>query len=100
MNTKIDIKQFFDGDKVFEKEVKLTQEEVKFLLDFELRDLYSNGLDGISGDFSFIRLEEFDEEDSNIILGVVKSGIQDGEEDSLYTDRIIFDRQKKTIVFD
>lgn len=98
MKTKIDMKQFFDDEK-FSKEVKLTQEEVKLLNDFELRGLYANGLDQISGGFTFIKLEEFDEEYSNIILGVVKSGIQDGDEDSVYTDKIIFNRERKTIVF-
>lgn len=91
--------QDFFNDEAFGKEANLSQEETKLLSDFELKGLYANGLGGISGGFTFIKLEEFDEEDSNVILGVVKSGVQDGDEDSMYTDRIIFNRERKTIVF-
>jgi len=99
MDTTIDVKRFFD-DKDFGKEVKLTQEEGKLLDKFEWQDYNSSGLANISGGFSNIVLEEYDEEYDHIILGFVRSGIQSDCEDSVDTDRIIFDRQKKTIVFD
>ena len=98
MKTKINALQFFD-DEEFGKEVKLSQEEAKLLVDFETQSLYANALGQISGGFTFIKLDDYDEEDSNIILGVVKSGVQDGDEDSVYTDKIIFNRERKTIVF-
>lgn len=98
MKTKINVLQFFE-DEEFGKEVNLSQEEAKLLNDFELKNLYNSGLGGISGGFAFIKLDDYDEEDTNILLGVAKSGVQDGDEDRVYTDKIIFNRERKTIVF-
>ena len=99
MTTKINTKWFFE-DKNFAKEVKLTQEEGKLLDDFEYKDYYHSGFANISGGFSNVVLEEFDEEYDHIILGFVRSGIQNDCENVVYTDKIIFNRQKKTIVFE
>jgi len=99
MKTKINAQKFFE-DKKFGKEVKLTQVEAKLLSDFEDNAYYSSGLSGLSGGFASLMLDEYDEEFDHIILGYVKSGVQDGDEDRVYTDRVIFNRETKTIVFD
>lgn len=94
-----DIRRFFEDDE-FECKVNLTQEEGKFLGEFETNYEYQNGFRGISGGFACMTLEEFDEEDDNIIIGYLKSGIQSDCENVVYTDIIIFNRTAKTIVFD
>ena len=99
METLFDVGRFFDS-KEFEKEVKLTQEEAKVLSDFEVEDVYCNGLHGISGGFACVTLKEFDEEDGSLILGTIKSGVQSDCENVVYTDGIIFNRKDKTIGFE
>ena len=98
MSTKIDIKYFFE-DINSNKKIGLTQEEAKLLMDFQYDYLLSNGFGSISGGFAQIILEEFDEDDSQVILGHLKSGIQNDCENVVYTDEIMFNRATKVITF-
>ena len=99
MTTKLETKQFFDGDKTFENEVRLTQEETKRLDDFQYDYLLSNGFGSISGGFAQIILEELDEDYSQVILGYMKSGIQNDCENAVYQDKLMFNRVTKVITF-
>jgi len=98
MKTLYDAERFFDNI-TFQKEVKLTQAEAKLLSDFECEDVYCSGLGNISGGFAMITLEEYDEEDDNIIIGYIKTGVQSDCENNVYTDGIAFNRKLKTIKF-
>ena len=95
MTTKTN-KRFFEDNK-FAKKVKLTDEEIKLLSDYEYKIYCSDGFRSISGGFAFIQLNEFDEESPKIILGVIKSGIQSDCENVVYTDDIEFNRATKVI---
>jgi len=97
MKTEIDTDRFFE-DKDFYNLVNLTQEEAKAISEFESAFEYHNGFQGISGGFACILLEEFEEEDDgNIILGHLKSGIQNDCENTVYTDQIEFNRETKKV---
>lgn len=108
MKTEIDVDRFFK-DKDFKNLVDLTQEEAKAISEFESAFEYHNGFGSISGGFACIILEEFDEDTEltydervaegqyNIILGHLKSGIQNDCENKVYTDQIRFNRKTKKV---
>ena len=98
METEINTKRFFNNEEL-EKEVNLTQEEGKLLIDFEMNEYFYSGLSGISGGFAIVILEGFDEEDDNILLGRIESGIQSDCENNVNICSIVFNREKKTITF-
>ena len=99
MKTKINLERFFE-DKDFLKEVQLTEPEGQELQKFELEVEYHDGLSGISGGFASVILQKFDEEDENILLGIVKSGVQSDCEDNVKTERVSFNRKTNTIKFE
>lgn len=92
MQTDIDVDRFFE-DKDLKNLVNLIQAEAKAISDFENAFEYHNGFQCISGGFACIELEDFDEEDKNIITGHLKSGIQNDCENVVYTDQIRFHRK-------
>ena len=96
---KIDTKRFFE-DVDFKNLVSLTQEEAQAIQNFERGYEYHNGFRCNSGGFAIIIFEEFDEEDTNILLGFLKSGIQNDCENVVYTDHFTFNRSTKEIKFD
>jgi len=99
METKINLERFFK-DKDFLKEVQLTEAEGQTLQKFELDVEYHDGLSGISGGFTSVILEEFDEEDEDILLGFIKSGVQSDCENNVKTERISFNRKTNAIQFE
>ena len=99
MENTINTRYFFTNEK-FEKEVNLTQKEAKFLIDYQLNEEYVSGISGISGGFAIIILLKFDKEDSNIILGTLKVGVQSDCEDNVNTCNIRFNREDKVITFE
>lgn len=101
MKTEIKVDRFFE-DKDFKNLVGLTQQEAKAISDYESAFEYHNGFRGISGGFAFIILEDFHEDvdciDCNsIILGFLKSGVQNDCENNVYTDTITFNRKTKKV---
>ncbi len=96
MTTKRKVERFFENNR-FAKSVKLTKAEIKLLEDYEYKVYCIEGFRAISGGFALLELNEFDEENSRIILGVIKSGIQSDCENVVYTDNIEFNRATKVI---
>jgi len=92
MDTKIDKNSFFE-DKDLQNLVNLTDNEAKILQDFETQVLYNEGWSGLSGGFARVYIEDIDEDDSTTLLGIIKCGLQDGEENRVYTDNFVFHRQ-------
>lgn len=99
MDIRIDLDRFFDETR-FKTLVSLTQEEAQAIQEFELGYEYHNGLRSISGGFACITFEGFDEGDTNILLGHLKSGIQSDCENVVYKDQITFNRTTKKFKFD
>jgi len=95
---KINTERFFT-DRDFKNLVELTQEEAEILQEFEVSILYHDGLSGLSGGFANVILEDFNEEDNNIIWGNITSGIQNECEDRTVKESIFFNRTTKKIEF-
>lgn len=79
-----------------QKEVNLTEQELKKLVSFEYAVLYDNGLKWTNGSYSEVEIIDFDEDEAELILQV-RCGVQDmggGGED--YHWRVRFNRETLT----
>ena len=88
----INISRFFD-DKDVASFVELKQSEAYFLITYEFNVMNSEGLGQTSGGFANIIFNDVDEEDTNVITGVINVGIQNDCENKVYTDNITFNRK-------
>ncbi len=89
MGTDIKVDRFFE-DIDLKNLVSLTQVEAKVISDFERDYEYYNGLKSVSGGFACITLDDIDKD---IIIGFLKSGIQNDCENNVCTDVIEFNRE-------